>query len=789
MSFLTPPKCRPGKLLTCLFLLALALLFNGHRANGQNGTIDSVLKAKVDMLNDSSLKASFLDIQLIYDLSNQALVIAQQIGYKEGEGKSLTQLGSYYFNRERYDEALRYFFKSIDILKQEPSPELLIDAYAQVIWMFLYIKSPDKALKYIEILRTMVAKYPNVKNTAQYYLNLGHYYFLQGNYDLALTNQYYTLYLYLKLKSILYASRSYRFLGDTWIKKKNYEAALFNYREAVKLLYTNNSLADVAILYTRIAHVYQLMNNPEQVLNYELKALKIREAVGQVEFITLSNTNVGSAYMRMNRLDEAEPYLMKGLRMARQIGKTVLLESSSHQLFEFMKRKRRFKEAIAFYREFTDNRLQLMLEQNKNEITIMEANRMVVEAETKNALLIQEKVNSQLEMRNSRLKTLGTELVFLALLILIQFFYSLYRKNNRRKAELQSLNKRLESEISERQEAMVKMKQSEELYRFLAEHSSDVISRLNKDHGRDYISPSCKKLYGFDPEEMLAKKSIYELIDPEWHEEVRQRYTEMENSKRPSIFHYKARRKDGSLFWAESYVNPLFDPLTGELKEMITVVRDISERKKTEEAIAENARQKEILLREIHNRVKNNFAILVSLMTMQRELITNPVFSRSITDLQLRVRTMSLVHEQLYESQGISAIPFGEYLFNLSMIVANSYKNDRISMATNIAPCDLPFEMVMPLGLIVNELLTNAYKYAFPGDRSGTIVVELHPSSDQRWELIISDNGVGLPDNFFNENSRSMGMQIVHILVQQIEATLGIGSEHGSRFRIVFATF
>ncbi len=370
---------------------------------------------------------------------------------------------------------------------------------------------------------------------------------------------------------------------------------------------------------------------------------------------------------------------------------------------------------------------------------------------------------------------------------MIQSLYTLYKKNNRRKAELAHLNTRLEEEIEERQVALRQLRQSEELYRFLAENSSDVISRLGINSKRNYISPSCKKIYGYEPEEVIAMKDIYELIEPDWHEPVRKQFEEMVKSRVPARFQYKAKRKDKPSFWAESYVNPLFDEKSGELKEMISVVRDITERKRGEEARAENARQKELLLHEIHNRVKNNFAILTSLMTMQRERIPDTVFGRAISDLQLRVRTMSLVHEQLYESEGISAISFNNYLYNLAMIVTNAYKNERITLITNITPCELPIEMVMPLGLIVNELLTNAYKYAFPGNRTGILKVELLPAGEDRWELIIEDNGIGLPDGFFDEKSRSMGMQIVHILVEQIEATLGIGSENGSRFRIIFS--
>lgn len=747
-----------------------------------------VLMAYVDSMNVKAEKAAFFSIQLFHDKSKKALALAQQIGYLKGEGVALTAIGAYYFNREKYDIALEHYFKAIKVLEKTTYKDKLINAYAQIIWMFLYTHSPGKAMKYLKIVGPMLGSATEQQTLAIYHMNCGHYNASQKQYDHALFDFYYSLNLLVKAKDLPYSARLYRFIGDTWIEKRNYKAAIFNYLEAIQVLNIFSSYADVGIIYTRIAHAYQLMNSYDEVLRYELKALSIREKVGQAEFIALSNINVGSAYMRLNRLDSAGFYLKRGLELINKTPKTVLLETAYKQLFEYMKKKNMFKEAIRYYKAYSDKHLEMLLEQNKSEISLMEANWMLDKEETKNSLLVQERDIRILEMRNRQMQTIGFELLFIAMLICFQFFYSLYRKNNRRKGELLNLNNRLEEEIMERHEALQKLKQSEELYRFLAEHSSDVISRLDIKHGRNYISPSSKKIYGFEPEEVMAMENIFDLIEPDWHNEVKQQFDDMVRTNKPSRFRYIAKRKDQPSFWAESYVNPLFDDHSGEMNGMISVVRDISERKKTEEAIAENARQKEILLREIHNRVKNNFAVLVSLMNMQRELIADPVFNRSLADLQLRVRTMSLVHEQLYESHGINAIPFGDYLINLTSIVANAYQNERISIETDIDPCDLSIEMVMPLGLIVNELLTNAYKYAFPGDSRGTIRVELHHIGHQQWELRIEDNGIGLSADFFNEKSRSMGMQIVHILIQQIEATLGIGGEHGTRFRIVFTT-
>lgn len=787
MSFLLRLILPPEKLLYRLFLLACVTLQFGLNGQAQTTSEDSLLITKVDLLNQSARKAAEVSIQSIYDLSKKALDISTQIGYKKGEGTSLMQIGSYFFNREQYDSALRYFFLSIDVLDGIDEPDILLEVYGQIIWMFLYTNSPDKALKYLKIANAFVGKHPSDERCGLLYLNYGQYHLLKKDYDSSLTNFYYSLYRYNKAGNKTYQARIFRFIGDVMIKKGHYRAAIFNYNEAVNVLQLSGSLADIAIIYTRIAHVYQLMGSYEDVLRYELLALKLREKVGQEEFITLSNINAGTAYMRLGQYHDAGQHLITGLEMAKKIHKTILLESANKQLYTYMKQQKRYKEAIMYYSDYTKYHLQMKLEQRDNHISILEANRMVSDAETKNALLNQERVISQLEVRNKKLKILGGEVIFLGLLIVIQFLYTLYKKNNRRKAELAHLNIRLEEEIEERQVALRQLRQSEELYRFLAENSSDVISRLGINSKRNYISPSCKKIYGYEPEEVIAMKDIYELIEPDWHEPVRKQFEEMVKSRVPARFQYKAKRKEQPSFWAESYVNPLFDEKSGELKEMISVVRDITERKRGEEARAENARQKELLLHEIHNRVKNNFAILTSLMTMQRERIPDTVFGRAISDLQLRVRTMSLVHEQLYESEGISAISFNNYLYNLAMIVTNAYKNERITLITNITPCELPIEMVMPLGLIVNELLTNAYKYAFPGNRTGVLKVELLPAGEDRWELIIEDNGIGLPDGFFDEKSRSMGMQIVHILVEQIEATLGIGSENGSRFRIIFS--
>ena len=148
---------------------------------------------------------------------------------------------------------------------------------------------------------------------------------------------------------------------------------------------------------------------------------------------------------------------------------------------------------------------------------------------------------------------------------------------------------------------------------------------------------------------------------------------------------------------------------------------------------------------------------------------------------------MSLVHEQLYKNQEISAIPFDNYLQNLALIISSSFNNNRIELKTDIQPCQLAIEMALPMGLIINELITNVYKYAFPGERTGTLWVKLLPENDGKFSISICDNGIGLPEDFTMRTTHAMGTQIVQILIQQVEAQLEIVNTGGACFRILFS--
>lgn len=213
---------------------------------------------------------------------------------------------------------------------------------------------------------------------------------------------------------------------------------------------------------------------------------------------------------------------------------------------------------------------------------------------------------------------------------------------------------------------------------------------------------------------------------------------------------------------------------------------EIIEREHAEEQVRASLREKEILLKEIHHRVKNNLQIISTLLDLQSEHIEDERSLRYFRDSQDRIRSMALVHEKLYQTRDFISINFGEYLANLARYLFNSYITDpdRISLKLDVAPATLEIDQAIPCGLIVSELVSNSMKYAFPDGRGGEIAVRLRVEGDSDIELMVRDDGVGLPPGLDFRNTDSLGLQLVTMLVSQIRGEIEPGNEGGTSFTI-----
>ena len=222
------------------------------------------------------------------------------------------------------------------------------------------------------------------------------------------------------------------------------------------------------------------------------------------------------------------------------------------------------------------------------------------------------------------------------------------------------------------------------------------------------------------------------------------------------------------------------------VEKVIIMVRDRSKEKEIEEFKQRSTEQKEVLLREIHHRVKNNLAIVISLLNFQLQNNTSKELSRIIMDIQMRIRSMALIHEHLYRSENLDRIPLADYIESLAYKIMTAFTGQQVKLDLDLVPMDVGIETALPVGLIINELLTNAFKYAFPDDTTGNIRVIVKVGQNQMCLLTIQDDGVGLPESSTLDSEKSLGLYIVRLLVEQLGGTINIDRQNGTSFSVRF---
>ncbi|MGB2957779.1 MAG: PAS domain S-box protein [Bacteroidota bacterium] len=464
-------------------------------------------------------------------------------------------------------------------------------------------------------------------------------------------------------------------------------------------------------------------------------------------------------------------------------------------------------------------------------------------------------------------------------------------------------------DITRQKWAWETLRESEERYRLLAENATDIISRHGPEGVFLYVSPASRSLLGYRPEELLGT-SAYSHIHPEDLENVRRRDSDGGHFLSAGTEAFRMRKKDGGYVWLEAAAKTVRHPDTGEIREIIVVTREISDRKWAEDVLARyefiaNASQelmtlinrnyvyeaandayceahvktrsqiigqtvsdiwgeetfdaiikphlddcfsgtvthydswfefsglgrryyavnyypyvnpdgivthcvvvshditdrktdeddthsslqeKEILLKEIHHRVKNNLQIISSLLSLQSNTIESEATRELVRESQNRVRSMALIHEKLYQSASLARIDFGEYLRNLTRDLFRSYSAGGVSLKLQAEDISLDIDAAIPCGLMVNELVSNALKYAFAQTKGGELLITFSQVARDKFALSVTDNGVGLPSDLDVRNPRSLGLQLVNMLVAQLRGTLDVVSDGGTTFMITFSS-
>ncbi len=340
-------------------------------------------------------------------------------------------------------------------------------------------------------------------------------------------------------------------------------------------------------------------------------------------------------------------------------------------------------------------------------------------------------------------------------------------------------------DISERKKVEKQLKRSEAYYRTIFENTGTATIIIEEDTTVSLVNAEFEKLYGYSKGDIEGKKSWREFVAPDYKIKIEEYHNlrRIDPKLAPRNYEFKFIDRYGRI----KNVFTTVAVIPGTNKSLISLL-DITDNKMAENKIKESLLEKEVLLREIHHRVKNNLQIISSLLNLQTSYVGGEETINVLKESQNRVKTMAMVHEKLYQSEDLKDINFKEYLEHLVPDLFYSYgiKRGIIDLQIDVDNLQMDIDTAIPCGLIVNELVTNSLKYAFPGPESNGIVkVKLKKLGD-KLELTISDNGRGLPDELNIETTETLGLKMVTILVNQLKGTIELDRTNGTKFRIIF---
>ncbi len=338
------------------------------------------------------------------------------------------------------------------------------------------------------------------------------------------------------------------------------------------------------------------------------------------------------------------------------------------------------------------------------------------------------------------------------------------------------------SDITERKEAERRLR----LLAHTITSARDCVTITDLEDRVLFVNDAFLETYGYTEDEILGQNIAMVRVGTTAAEEMGEiRAATLAGSWYGEVLNHRA---DGSIFpvelWTSIVRNDNDEPVA-----MVGVARDITARKRAEEELRTSLREKEVLLKEIHHRVKNNLQVISSLLSLQSEYLKDEAMIKIFKESQNRVKSMALIHEKLYQSANLAEIDFSDYLRELTTQLFRSYGIGAHGVSLNVHASQvlLAVDRAIPCGIIVNELVTNALKYAFPDGMGGRIDIDLHPVSDDRVRMAVRDNGVGFPADVDFETSDSLGLTLVRMLADQVQGEVAMQeAERGAEFIMTF---
>ncbi len=343
----------------------------------------------------------------------------------------------------------------------------------------------------------------------------------------------------------------------------------------------------------------------------------------------------------------------------------------------------------------------------------------------------------------------------------------------------------LVEDITERKKAEEALRESLDRFRTVSEMTTEWAAAVDIMPGGNkktiWRFGAYEKLTGYSSADLDRIGGIEEIIYREDRDIYRNSINKIIDGQDVTP-EFRIVTKNGELTWMQFFWKPVQEYKNEGIVRFISAGKDITGRKKDEERILSSLREKEALLRELYHRTKNNMQVISALLQLYSSKTTDDSVRAAFREMVDRIQSMALVHQKLYQSKSLSSIDLSDYIADLSNLLISSYSPgpEKISLLINAEKIQIQIDVAVPCGLILNELISNSLKHAFPGDRKGEIRINLHKTGNDIIELSVADNGVGVPEGFDFRKSEKMGVQSVFAIAEhQLRGDVSFESHNG----------
>lgn len=640
-----------------------------------------------------------------------------------------------------------------------------------------FFNNVEKSLEYNQDALNLAQKIGFEKGVSDAYRNKGIIYFIGSNYDSALVYYEKSLEISQKIqheRGILLTSTN---LGIIYHNKGDYEKALSYYESVLQIVERNEDKKLIGSVCNNIGVVHEEQGELYQALKYFLKSIESYESMeNSSEFkreISHTTSNIGLIYQRMEEYEKAREYYLKANDLLEEIDDRIVRSNVLNNMGGILGKQKKYEQALEYYQKALTLNESIGDKKGRGHSLSGMGDVFKFRKEYKKALNYYAEAESiAVEIENKK-----------ALASILTGKGQIYLETNDYKNASKNLNEglKLSKEIGAKDTETIAY---EQLYE-LAKNKKNYLEALQYHEKYSNIKDSILKEK--KASQISNLQEIYELEKKE-HENELFRASQAEKN---AIQSARIQRQK-ILTFAISIGLLLALAFAFSYYRSNKVKRKSNDLLRSQKQEIESKNQeKEVLLREIHHRVKNNLQVISSMLNMQARRTDNEEISEAVRKGQERVKSMALIHQKLYQTENIAAIEMQDYVGNLTQNLMMSYgkSKSQIKITNQLEKFNLDMDTAFTVGLIINELITNSLKYAFPDERKGEIAINLKMNWDGKLQLQVSDNGIGFDSEKIKDKPTSFGMNLVQLLTKKLKGTVDVDGSNGTKTNIIFSQF